>query len=109
MDMTQIVTEMRETAKRNPHNQDRHFIMPEVCARFVEIDGKQYQLGFTYNIWDHMPAKCWQLSIQMVDQSPVKDAVAKMVADAFLGTGYDEFTDKMPVEIRFIRQFMKRA
>lgn len=111
MDLRKLADEMKGTAWQNPHNQDRQFIMPVCCARQVKLDGRLLNIGFTYNVWDSMPAKCWQLSVhEEGNGSALPDSVVKPIVEMFLGTeGYEEFTNKMPPQMRHIRQFMKRA
>jgi hypothetical protein len=107
----QLALEMKETALANPHNQERKVIAPEVCHRVVEVDGVRVNVMLTYNLWDSIPVRCWQLSLSREDYAGLLDDKRAMsIVEALLGEGAEELTSMMPAMARpdIIRQWMKR-
>ncbi len=112
MDLNLLAKEMQETAKQNPHNQEREFIAPEICHRVIEYDGERINVMLTYNEWFSMPIKAWQLTLSRENQCGLlPDKVVAPIVRALLGDkDVMELTSMMPAECRpdIIRQFTCR-
>lgn len=112
MDLMKLAAGMQAIAKQNPHNQEREFIAPMPCHQVIELDGVRINVILTYNEWDSIPIKAWQLSLSRCDYNGLlTDTQAMPIVEALLGKkDVLELTSQMPLIARpdIIRQFTVR-
>jgi hypothetical protein len=115
MDLRTIANDMALVAQQNPHDQEKHFIVPECCARNIAYGDQIVETVFSFDICRVTPTitkAAWHLSV-----TPKRDLTEEEWQEwlwAFFGVGpVQEISDEVRASFpgcpipKLQRQFIK--